>query len=243
MVSQIFCFSAKLTKLIEVMFPTTANNQHHHSAFHQNLERAVKSVGANLFHQRNKSTTESCPSLSCCENIIIYFHSVSSLFDLSSLHPNGFIHSDGETHVMNKIRFMREMLGKWIELPSARLHCLSVLLCFYKLCVYIHQHLSEMCHIRTPLHFMHWLGSSRPFETAPFGKQMLSSKKMFCLPCISKTNVSFKTLHACAQRVSQHYSEPSMCTFTIFSYLSSFLRNSNKGGEHRDTVIKWSRWA
>lgn len=50
MVSQIFCFSAKLTKLIEVMFPTTANNQHHHSAFHQNLERAVKSVGANLFH-------------------------------------------------------------------------------------------------------------------------------------------------------------------------------------------------
>lgn len=104
-VSLIFCFSARLTKHIEV-FPTVANNQHHHSAFHQNLERAVKSVGTDLFHQRNKSTTESCPSLSCCENIIIYFHSVSSLFDLSSLHPNGFIRSLGETHVMIDIRLM-----------------------------------------------------------------------------------------------------------------------------------------
>lgn len=113
MVSKIFCFSASLTKLIEVMFPTEENNQHYHCAFHQNLERAIKSVGANLFHQRNKSTAESCPSLSCCENIIIYFHSVSSLFDLSSLHPNGFIRLHGETHVMNEIRLMCQARDAW----------------------------------------------------------------------------------------------------------------------------------
>ncbi len=85
-----------------------------------------------------------------------------------------------------------------------------------------------------PLYALAWFFTS--IWESPFGKQMLSSKKKKCFFCLALARQTFPSrLCIPVQRESRSITLSQTCMFTTFSFLSWFLRNSNKRGEHRDS--------
>ncbi len=128
-------------------------------------------------------------------------------------------------------------LEKWLELPSAKLqlHIAALLL----LAQYLHSLalVRNVSHSHSPpFYTLAWFFTSIWESPVWQTDAIKQKKKKFCLALARQTfpsrlciPVQREALLCCSITLSQ------TCMFTTFSFLSWFLRYSNKRGEHRDS--------